>query len=272
MTLAPPLFRPLERLERRVLCALRFVDASTGALVREPLVVSVAGARVQRNRSALWVLDQVPALATHEAAFDAPPALLPLGSVALPLTVSDPTGRYLPRRAALALPRDAAPSNAATPASLFQPIGIRLFPAAAAAIGANWALLRVSVAEAGSGDALGGVLLRLTRPDAPLAFGLSDWRGEALVAVPGVPVTTWSTGPGAVVASEVDAQLDAVFDVLSGRRTPIARVRTGLLPAPLPMADPDDLDARRATLPGATRSVRLAAGRTETFTLALVLP
>ena len=272
MTLAPPIFRPLEALDRRVLGALRFVDGNTGAVLREPLLVSLPGARVQRNRSGLWVVSAVPALAGHEAAFDAPPPLPAAGSVSLVATVSDPGGRYLPRRAALALPRDAAPANAGLPGSLFRPIDIALWPSPAATTGANWALLRVSVVEQASGDALGGVLLRITRDGATLAQGLSDWRGEALVAVPGVPVTTWSDEPGAVVALEINAQLDAVFDPAAGTRLPMAQVRAGTAPATLPAVDPDDLHARRATLPGTSAPVVLAAARAAALTLSIAWP
>lgn len=272
MSLAPLVFRPLEALDRRVLGALRFVDGNTGAALRDPLVVSLPGARVQRNRSGLWVVSAVAALAEHEAAFDAPPPLPAVGSVRLVATVSDPGGRYLPRRAALALPRDAAPANAGLPGSLFRPIDIALWPSPAATTGANWALLRVSVVEQASGDALGGALLRITRDSATLAQGLSDWRGEALVAVPGVPVTTWSDAPGAVAALEIAATLDAVFDPAAGTRTPMAQVRAGTAPIALPIVDPDDLHARRATLPGADLPVMLAAARAAAIQLLLAVP
>ncbi len=273
MSVAAPLrFRPLEDAVRRALGALRFVDANTGALLREPLDVVVAGARLRRNRSGLWVISDVAALQAHGAAFDAPPALPAPGSITLQLQVGDPSGRYLPRSATLALPRDAALANAGLPGSLFRAIDLAMFPSPAAPTSANWALLRVSVVEAASGDALGGALLRVTRNGDTLARALSDWRGEALVPVPGVPVTTWSAGPGAVVVSEVAANLDVVFDAALGSRLPMAGVRAGTPPQQLPVVDPDDLNARRAALPGALRAVQLAAGRATSLFLPLALP
>lgn len=272
MTLAPPVFRPLESLDRRVLGALRFVDGNTGAVLRDPLLLSLPGARVQRNRGGLWVVSAVPALAGHEAAFESPPPLPALGSLSLTAQVSDPSGHYLPRRATLALPRDAAPANAGLPGSLFRPVDIALWPSPAAATGANWAVLRITVLETASGDALGGVLLRVMRDGATLAQGLSDWRGEALVAVPGVPVTTWSNEPGAVVALEINATLDAVFDPATGSRTPITQVRAGTAPVVLPTVDPDDLQARRAGLPGASLPVSLAAARTAALSVSIAGP
>ena len=262
----------LENVDRRVLGALRLVDGNTGAVLREPLLLSLPGARVQRNRSGLWVFSDLAALADHVAAFDAPPPLPAVGSISLTAVVSDPSGRYLPRRATLALPRDATAANAGLVGSLFRPIDIVLWPSPAAPTGANWAVLRISVVDTVSGDALGGVLLRITRAGATLAQGLSDWRGEALVAVPGVPVTTWSDEPDAVVALEINATLDAVFDPDVGTRTAITRVRAGIAPAPLPTVDPDELQARRATLPGASVPVTLAAARTAAINLSLALP
>ena len=80
-------------------------------------------------------------------------------------------------------------------------------------------------------------------------------RGEALVVIRGIPVTTWETGPGAVLATEIAATLEAVFD-----------------PAAPELPDPDDLEARRATLNRATTPVMLAAGRVIAMRLPLPAP
>ena len=264
--------RELERVESRVVGALRCVDAATRVPIDTPLLVQAPGARLRRNRSGLYVLAHVPALAAHEAAFEAPPGEPALGSVALELTVHDPSERWLPRRARIALPRDPAPARAAQADSLFRPIELALYPGAAAPTGANWAVLRVSVSDSGSGDALGGALLLVTASGRTLARGLSDWRGEALVAVPGVPVTTWSAEPGAVVVSEIAAQIEAVHDPAAGVRTPAAQVRAGRAPARLALVDPDDLEARRESLPRAAQALTLAAVRTQSLSLPLALP
>ncbi|HET7863603.1 MAG TPA: hypothetical protein VFL86_04290 [Burkholderiaceae bacterium] len=269
------LIRELERTESRVLGALRCVDASTGAGIETPLQVQVAGARIRRNRSGLYVLVQAdtPALlALHEAAFDAPPALPAVGSVAFTASIEDPSGRYLPRLATLALPRDPLPANAALPGSLFRAIDIPMYPAGVAPLGANWAVLRVSVRDGASGDALGGALLRVRSGGQVLALGLSDWRGEALVPVPGVPATTWSEDPDAVVVSEIAAQLEGAFDALTGTRVSAAQVQAGQAPHTLPRVDPQDLETRFALLPNATQALQLASGRSQSVTLTLALP
>ena len=75
--------RELERVEHRVLGALRCIDASTRATVDTPLQVDIAQAGVRRNRSGLYVITSAVALAEHEAAFEHPPNTPALGSVSL---------------------------------------------------------------------------------------------------------------------------------------------------------------------------------------------
>lgn len=263
-------FRELERLESRVLGALRCVDAATRAAIEPPLRVSADGARIRRNGSGLYVLVQADALAAHEAAFDAPPALPAPGTVTLAIEVSDPSMRYLPRLVSLSLPRDPAP-DAPAAQSLFTPVELPMYPSPAGTTGVNWSLLRVTVRDDG-GQALGGALLIVRSGGQVLARGLSDGRGEALVAVPGVPVTTWSDAPGAVITSTIDAALEVVFDPAAGSRTPAAELAQGREPTVPPVVDPDALEARRAGLPQATRSVQLAAGRSQALSIAIAVP
>ena len=263
----------LERVEARVLGALAVVDATTGARVVDGLDVQpAAGARLQRNRSGLWVIVHVDALAAHESVFDSPPTAPPIGKVALNVRIDDTQGRYLPRLASVALPRDPAPSDDPPAGSLFVPVALALYPSPAARSGANWATLRVTATEAGSGDALGGALLSVSVGADVVARGLTDWRGEALVAVPGVPVTTWSDDPAVVVVNEVPASIELLHDPAAGTRTPAAQVRAGKPPAALPCVDPDAVLARRAALHPVTQAVSLAAGRSQPLSLTLALP
>lgn len=263
----------VERAERRVLGALRCVDATTGAALDRPLRVQAPdGARIQRNRSGLLVIHEWLPLAHHAAAFATPLDDVALGSQALMLTVSDPQGDYLPRLVRVALPRDADPANADQPDSLFRPLTVPMYPSSTGRVGSNWACISVSVFEQGSGDALGGVLLRVVAAGAVRALGLSDWRGEALVPVAGVPVTTWSTEPGAVIVTRISADLQAVADPLSVVRTPQATVQLGRVPSALPLVDPAAIETARAGLPQATAVVSLAAGRPLHISLGIDLP
>jgi hypothetical protein len=264
--------RELERTDTRVLAALRCVDATTGAPADAPLQVTVAQARVRRNRSGLFVIVGAEALAAHEPAFNSPPATPAPGSLALTARIEDPSGRYLPRLAALALPRDPTPANAANADSLFRPIDVVLYPASGAPLGANWSVLRINARGGAGADALGGALVIVSNGSGTLARGLTDWRGEALVPVPGVPVTTWSEDPGAVVVSEITAQVQLVFDPSAGTRVSAADLDAGRAPAPAPVVNPVVLEAGRDTLPSASQAVQLAAGRSRTLSFLLALP
>lgn len=261
-----------ERVEQRVLGALRCVDATTLVPLTEPLLLAGEGADLVRNRSGLYVIREWTRLAAHAPAFEAPPAQPPLGSERLELSLRDPSGRYLPRRVQLALPRDPQPDHAADAASLFRPVDVPMYPSPLAAVAANWVVLRVTVRETASGDALGGALLRVVSNGSVLARGLTDWRGEALVPVAGVPVTTWSTEPGAVTVTQIPATLEAVFDPGAGRRASSLAVRGGAAPAEQPLVDPEAIESARAGLPQAAGPVMLAAGRSLSISLQITLP
>lgn len=264
--------RELEHVEWRVLGALRFVDATTGVPIERGLRVDAPGATLVRNRSGLYVIRHWDALAAHESEFLAPPATPAPGSQTLSLSVTDPAGDYLPVAAQIRLPRASDPAQADAADSLFQPAVIPLYPAASAPVGANWAILRVSLTETASGDALGGALLRVQFNGTVLARGLTDWRGEALVPVVGVPVTTFSEDANAVVVSEINVSLQAAFDSASGTRTPVAQVRAGRSPAALPLVDPSALESAFNALPHTQLMLSIAARRSQSVVLSLNLP
>ncbi|MFL5493836.1 MAG: hypothetical protein ACJ8DC_05545 [Gemmatimonadales bacterium] len=234
-----------ESVDRRVLAALRFVDGVTGAMLQRPLVLEAPGTRWIRNASGHWVLAEAPGLESHPGAFIAPPATPALGSVALTIGVRDPAGSYLARRVTIALPRNPDPGAADQPASLFRPIAVPLYLAPAASLASGWAVLRLTVTGATPASRLGGALLRvaLASDGTVLARGLSDDRGEALVAVPGIPVTTWSEAPGAVIVNQIEA-------------------RVAVIPNPNPAVppDPETMDALAASK---QVNVMLASGRTQ---------
>ena len=79
--------------------------------------------------------------------------------------------------------------------------------------------------------------------------------------VAGVPITTWSTEPGAVVVTEIPASLECYFDAVTGTRTAAADVRAGIVPGRLPLPDPQAIENGRAALPQSIVPVVLAAGR-----------
>jgi hypothetical protein len=263
----------LERHERRVLAALRCVDATTGAPLDIGLRVEApADARIRRNRSGLLVVHEWGPLADHGVSFVDAPLLPGVGSLTLTLGLSDPRGLYLPRIVRINLPRDADPSHTDEPDSVFRAVDVPMFPAGTARLGPNWAALSVSLFEVGSNDALGGVLLRVVSDGLVIARGLSDWRGEALVPVSRVPITTWSSGPGDVITTQIEASLEAFFDPASASRTALADVRAGRAPTALPQVDPVAIEDARAGLAQASVAVSLAAGRPLHVSLGIEVP
>lgn len=247
----------VERVSRRVLAALRPVDGVTGQPVLSPLSVSGGGTTWVRNRRGLYVLTGAPGFQTHEDALDGPPADPAVGSVPLAVEVWDRSGAYLSRRHTIRLPRDPDPAHAGDATSLFQPIDTRLYLSPSAPVSSAWAVIRATVIRDGGPQGLGGALIRVLRAGdgRVLARGLSDSRGEALVAVPGIPVTTWEAAPGPVMGTDVDVQVEVVWDPAGGG-----------------LPDPDDLEANRETLPNGQVAMKLASGRTVVRTLTVVVP
>ncbi len=273
-------FREVERQERRVLGAIEFVDATTGARVDAPLVLAPAGTtaagappRLVRNHVGLTVLQQWPLLAAHDEAFLAPPSAPAVGTLQLDFTVADPAGDYLPRAFSMPLPRDPDPANRGNADSLFTPQRVELMRAARAPLGANWSRLDVRVADAASGDGLGGALVevREAAAGALLARGMTDWRGEAVLPVAGVPITTWSSDPGAVVATEIAVRLRAFFVPAVGVRTTQAAADAGRPPSLLPAPDPDRLATDPAVRVSDPAELAIAAGGARAVRLAVAL-
>lgn len=265
--------RELERIEDRVLGALRFVDVATGASIASPMeVVALEGqAAFLRNRSGLTVIASWSPLASHAASFLEAPTEPAIGSAPLPIAVSDPTGRYLSREARVPLPRDPDPENRDQLDSLFRPVDVPMYRGPQAPVGANWATLRVSVAAGEGGAALGGALLVVRRNGDVLGRGLTDGRGEALVPVPGVPMLTFGEDEDAVVVDEITVSVQAVYDPSAGTRMTFEDRLGGARP-PDPRVDPSRLEEQLATLPTVEATVSLSARRSRTLNLTLDLP
>lgn len=253
--------RAIELLDRRILAAIRFVDA-LGRQTRAPVsIVSPDGARLFQKRPGEWIISEAPGLAAYAAAFDAPPAAPPAGSIAVRLDCKPVDPAFSPRRFAIRLPRDPDPDSAA---SLFRPIDLVLLPSPVAAFSGLAATLRVNVARADDGRLIEGALVRL-RPDGgrPQARALTDAGGEALLLAGAIPIA--SPGPGAVVAGDFGASLDAIVDpalarfhapadVMEARRDAGRRRRDFI--------DPDDVEARLAGAATPLQAIRIAAGAT----------
>ncbi len=261
-----------EFLDRRVFGALRLQDGLTGLALQRPLHLASDRLVLKRNRQGDYVIFDVldeAELHGHTVIFSVPPTVPPVESVSIDLNIYDPLGEYLPRRYQLRLPRDRDPqSNVA----IVKPILIPLYRSPSARTEPNWAVIRATLLDQTTGQRLPWAVVNVVR-NSTTTSAMSDWRGEALIAVPGIPVTTWDAGGGAVLATEVDARLDVVFDSLL---RPLNPVNPDLAhdnnPNPDYIPDPDLFQSTAPSLRRGSRSgYKLAASRDRPDVIAVVL-
>jgi len=210
-----------EILDTRILGALRWIDAVTHTPIAGPLAVTGTGLRFTRNLSGLTVITQAAGLEAYTRTFDLAslPAgeVVPNGDITLTADVTDPSGSYLPRRFTLNLPRDPSPEvlppdSRRPPRSLFTPFDVALLPAPAARLPAGCAEVRLLIqtpAKVGIRNALARVVA--TTGGAVLGCGLSDARGEVLVAIPGLKHFAPGATEEEVVSVETEARLEIIL-------------------------------------------------------------
>lgn len=262
-----------EFIDHRYLGALKLVDRATGFHLNRAMRITAQDVSLFRNRSNLYVIKDAIGLELHIDSFLKPPALPARESLPFSVEVSDPLNQYLPRTIKIALPRDADPENSENEDSMFNPIDVKLYAAPNANVMANWSTIRVSVqrqdADSGNLPVAGG-LLRVVRnsDDKVLSSGLTDQRGEALVIVPGIPITQFAedddNGPGGrgdrgrpgdpppVVISEIPVSLEL-----------------SLAADPEWPANPDVLELNHVTNLVATENLSLRTGQMEKVTIQL---
>jgi hypothetical protein len=202
-----------ERLDNRVLGALRWIDGVTGRPIDRPLPASCDGLSLLYNRSNLCVILGAQGLEDYGGAYD-PSALSAAQkpadkTLAFPTLVQDPQGDYLPRLVSVLLPRPLTPQG--SPDSAFDPLDVVLLPSPVRKASAGWARLRLSATHA-DGSPFANVLFRVQRSSAPqtiLGRGLSDARGEALVLIPGLKLFEPGQAVNEVVTSKTEVTLQA---------------------------------------------------------------
>lgn len=260
----------LEAIDRRILGALRFIDHTTEALIRRPLEVAADDVRFVRNLSSYYVISTAPGLSSHITKFDAPPSEPDFGSIPITVRINDKQQFYLPRITTIDLPRNPDPSVADQANSLFQPVDVIMYRASNASTSVNWSVIRGAVTHRDDEDSqlpVAGALLRVIRTDddAVLASGLSDIRGEILITVAGIPITSFSNGEedddntpsGPVITSETPVRLEVIVD--------------SELPWPV---NPEVLETNRATMLRNQEQpilLTLKTGQTETFEITVDL-
>jgi len=228
-----------ERLDRRVLGAIRWIDGVTLTPIALPLVAESDTMQFTRNLSGLAVITEADGLDVYTPTFNlddlAPADVVANGSLARDGTVSDPTGNYLPTKFTLHLPRDSSPTvdaNGQRPAnSLFTPVDVALLPSPSARVAPGCAQVRMLILDS-SGHPIPNALVRViaTTGNTLLGCGLADARGEALVAILGLKDFAPGSTPHQVVVLETEARLEiihppvgaAVVDWTALRAAPVA--------------------------------------------------
>lgn len=173
------------RLDRRVLGAVQFVDATTGAAVTRGLRVDSA-AKTFRQRSGLLVIANAPGLGEHTVAFDAPPATPAVGSQSVRLRISDPERQYQSTTVSVALPRNPDPLAAD---SVLKPMVVRLWRTGAAPLLPSWTVYQATLLLTGTETPLVGALVTL-RAGTQAVQALSDATGQVTLALVGQPLFT----------------------------------------------------------------------------------
>lgn len=225
-------------IDRRVLGAVDFVDATTGARIDRALQVRT-DARVYRQRSGLLVIADAPGLREHTTAFAAPPEDPPVGSVPVVLDIVDPQGEYLATTVTISLPRNPDPRAADR---VHLPQVVRLWRSGAAPVLPNWTVYRATLLRDGTDTPLAGALVTLQAAGQTLR-ALSDATGQATLALVGQPLFTLSGG------GAVSRTLPATVAVHANR------------PPAQPLADVEaEITRLSATAPQATLNRTLPTG------------
>lgn len=247
-----------ERLDNRIVGAIRWVDAITQSPIPLPLVATSEAMRFTRNLSGLAVITHAAGLEPYAEAFRLEDLdeedEVEVGSLELEGQVADPTGTYLPRKFTIELPRDPSPEllppdNRRPENSLFTPIDIELLPSPSAKLAPGCAQVRVLILD-DEGNPIPNALARVvaTADDAILGCGLADARGEVLVAVPALKQFAPGPTEEEVVTVETEARLEIVHPPPDEEVVDWTELREAA-------AAPDDVDPELLQLqPGRTYS------------------
>lgn len=201
----------VEKVERRILGAMRLVNAVSSLPVSHPISIVGEGLRLVRNLHGEYVILDAPKLSEHTRTFEAPPGTPAVQSVKIPLNITDPLGEFLPQRFVLELPRHPDPMNAN---SIFKPVLIPLYLAPTARSEINWVLMHATVREQTSRKRLPWSLIQILKKsnDELLATGMSDSRGEALIVVAGILFAMPAEDSSTTVTREIEVHLKSYFD------------------------------------------------------------
>jgi hypothetical protein len=231
-----------ESSDRRVLGGIVFVDAITSMSVAGPLTVTSTSLKLRANRSGVHAIFDAPGFShlTNQFNPEAPGWPAPQS---FEVVVRDASRQYLARRAAVQAPQSLD--------TVFNPQHVLLYPSPSAPVAPNWALVRASVIG-NDGNGLPWAVIQVIKGDNSVAAtGMTDARGEALLAVMGLGVQVSTAASGSVTEITIPVTVQAWFD-------------PNVLQQPATwLPNPDDIlgDLSNTSLKTATASGALGAGQ-----------
>lgn len=202
-----------ELIDRRILGAVRAVDAITGMAIRAPLELRGPGLSFQRTRSGAYAIVGAAGLETHIHAFNAPPAAPVAQTIPFTFEIQDPAGKYLAAAAAIRLPRRWDPANDIRDPMV--PIDVALASSAARDLAPGWAGVMVQVSDQNAAPLRGAIVEVFAAGGTANRFGwsLANERGLAIVAVPGLPDLREVENDPAVVFDDEIVTAETAADV-----------------------------------------------------------
>ncbi len=191
-----------ESVDRRVLGGFVFVDAITRESIPTPMQVLSDQLHLKANRSGIYAVFNGPSFAPFTNEF------LPTGTWPAPqnfeIAIIDPNLQYLARRAMIQAPQKLV--------GTVTPQAVPLYPGPGSTVEANWAVVRASV-RTSAGAPLPWCFLQVIRSDSSVAAsGVSDTRGEALLAVVGLGIQVTSNATDPVTEATMPVTVKAWFD------------------------------------------------------------
>lgn len=268
----------MENVDSHVLAGFCCVDAITSASVVSSLSVVAEPLSLRRNASGIFAVMDAPGIDRNSTQMLIPdPASWP-GPTSYEITIQDPSLRYLSRRATIQVPQPLppiinrggstpAPPTSTTPTGapaplppLTTPQTVVLYPSPAATLAPLWAVARASVVSTDvPAKPLAGAVVQAAT-DKKTAIGVTNSKGEALLAVPGLGLQLSSSDSGSVTEKTTAVTLNAWFD-------------PALLGKPANwIANPDDILHNLSTMKAAgAQTLQLAPGQTLFVTLAISL-
>lgn len=209
------------RLERRVLGAVQFVDATTGAAIDRGLRIETE-AKVYWQRSGLLVIADAPGLHEHTLEFLHAPGLPAVGSVPISLKISDPDHQYQATTVAVPLPRSPDPEAAN---SVLKAHPIKLWRTGAAPVQPSWTVYQVTLVATGTETPIVGALVSLEAAGHTVQ-ALSDATGQATLAFVGQPLFTLDAASKLTrsLAAQIKVRLNKPAAALADVEAEIARL------------------------------------------------